>query len=223
VPRSFIGELLATGALGQDGAGVIADPEGVAAVLDLGTGSGCLAILAAMAFPNAKVDAVDLSPEALALAGENVSDHRLGDRIRLIEGDLFDPLERRRYDLIIANPPYVSAEAMAALPREYRHEPANGLAAGADGLDVVRRILGGAGEHLGEGGALLCEVGTGRPILEADYPDTGFLWLDTDASAGEVFWLPVDELQAMRKPRVKAALRSPASGARPAARARRDR
>jgi ribosomal protein L3 glutamine methyltransferase len=195
VPRSFIGELIATEALGPDGAGVVADPEAIGSVLDLGTGSGCLAVLAAMAFPNAAVDAVDISAPALALAALNVADHDLAGRISLIEGDLFGPLKGRRYDLIIANPPYVSAAAMAALPPEYRHEPAGALAAGDDGLDIVRRILRDARNHLTkDGGGLLCEVGTGGPTLEAEFSDIGFLWLDTEASSAEVFWLAADQL-----------------------------
>lgn len=196
VPRSFIGELIATEALGPEGAGIIPDPEAIGSVLDVGTGSGCLAILAAMAFPNAAVEAVDISRAALDLAALNVADHGLGNRITLIEGDLFAPLKGRRYDLIIANPPYVSAEAMAALPPEYRHEPSGALASGDDGLDIVRRILRDARGHLTNGGGLLCEVGTGGSALEAAYPEMEFLWLDTEASSGEVFWLAADQLPA---------------------------
>jgi ribosomal protein L3 glutamine methyltransferase len=198
VPRSFIGELIATDALGPEGLELLPDAEAVSSVLDIGTGSGCLAILAAMAFPNAYVDAVDISRPALDLAALNVADHHLKERVTLIEGDLFKPIGNRRYDLIIANPPYVSAEAMAALPAEYRHEPAGALASGDDGLDIVRRILREAGDHLNDGGGLLCEVGTGRPLLEAAFGSTGFLWLDTEASSGEVFWLGADQLQARK-------------------------
>jgi len=183
IPRSFIGDLLVAGAL------PIAEPKKVRRVLDLCTGSGCLAVLAALAFPAAKVDAVDLSPGALALARRNVATHRLGDRITLHRGDLFAPLAGQRYDLIISNPPYVDARGMDRLPPEYRHEPRMALAAGRDGLDLVHRILGEGSRHLTRQGALLCELGRGRNPLERAYPRTPFVWLDTELSQGEVFWL----------------------------------
>ncbi|MBS0522769.1 MAG: 50S ribosomal protein L3 N(5)-glutamine methyltransferase [Proteobacteria bacterium] len=182
IPRSFIGDLLADGALPID-------PRRVRRVLDLCTGSGCLAILAALTFPRAKVDAVDLSAGALTLARRNVATHRLGDRITLHRGDLFQPLGTQRYDLVITNPPYVDARGMAKLPPEYRHEPRLALAAGDDGLDLVRRILGDAPRHLRPGGGLLCEIGRGKTPLEKAYPNTDFVWLDTEQSSGEVFWL----------------------------------
>ena len=183
IPRSFIGDLLVAGAL------PIAEPKKVRRVLDLCTGSGCLAVLAALAFPAAKVDAVDLSPGALALARRNVATHRLGDRIALHRGDLFAPLAGQRYDLIISNPPYVDARGMDRLPPEYRHEPRMALAAGRDGLDLVHRILAEGSGHLTRQGALLCELGRGRNPLERAYPRTPFVWLDTELSQGEVFWL----------------------------------
>jgi ribosomal protein L3 glutamine methyltransferase len=182
IPRSFIGDLLADGALPID-------PRKVRRVLDLCTGSGCLAILAALTFPRARVDAVDLSAGALALARRNVATHRLGNRVTLHRGDLFQPLARQRYDLILTNPPYVDARGMAKLPPEYRHEPRMALAAGDDGLDLVRRILDEAPRHLRAGGGLLCEIGRGKTPLERAYPDTDFIWLDTEQSSGEVFWL----------------------------------
>jgi ribosomal protein L3 glutamine methyltransferase len=182
IPRSFIGDILADGALPLD-------PGKVKRVLDLCTGSGCLAILAALAFPRARVDAVDLSAGALAVARRNVASHRLGDRITLHRGDLFQPVARQRYDLILGNPPYVDAGGMAKLPPEYRHEPRMALAAGQDGLDLVRRILAEAPRHLRRGGGLLCEIGRGRPPLERAYPKQPFVWLNTEQSEGEVFWL----------------------------------
>ena len=185
IPRSFIGDLLAGGAL------PIAKPR---RILDLCCGSGCLAILAALAFPRARVDAVDLSPGALALARRNVATHRLGDRITLHRGDLFKPLQGQRYDLIIANPPYVDAGGMAKLPPEFRHEPRMALAAGEDGLDLVHRILVDAPKHLTKSGGLVCEIGRGRAPLEAAYPKLPFLWLDTELSEGEVFWLSRSDL-----------------------------
>jgi ribosomal protein L3 glutamine methyltransferase len=192
VPRSYIGELLLSGEPHARGLGFIDEPEKIGSVLDLCTGSGCLAIIAARAFRNAVVDAVDLSPDALDVARLNVDESGFADRITLHQGDLFVPLGKQRYDLIISNPPYVDAEAMAVLPPEYRHEPALALAGGPDGLDVVRHILDEAGEHLNPGGGLLCEIGTGREILEEDYPDLDFLWLDTEESEGEVFWVTTD-------------------------------
>ncbi|MDP3239799.1 MAG: 50S ribosomal protein L3 N(5)-glutamine methyltransferase [Reyranella sp.] len=185
IPRSFIGDLLAGGALPT------AKPR---RILDLCCGSGCLAILAALAFPRAKIDAVDLSPGALALARRNVATHRLGDRITLHRGDLFKPLQGQRYDLIISNPPYVDAGGMARLPPEFRHEPRMALAAGDDGLDLVHRILAEAPKHLTKSGGLVCEIGRGRPPLEAAYPRLPFIWLDTELSEGEVFWLSRSDL-----------------------------
>ncbi len=183
IPRSFIGDMLADGAL------PIGDPRRIRRVLDLCTGSGCLAILAALAFPQARIDAVDLSAGALALARRNVATHRLGDRIALHRGDLFRPVGKQRYDLIISNPPYVDAGGMAKLPPEYRHEPRLALAAGKDGLDLVRRILDEAPRHLTKNGSLLCELGRGRRALERAYPRLPFVWLDTEQSEGEVFWI----------------------------------
>ncbi len=194
VPRSYIGELLFTDLFGGDDFTLVEDPTAVETVLDLCTGSGCLAILAARIFPDAAVDAVDLSADALEVAKRNVADHGLEERITLFQGDLFKPLKGRAYDVILTNPPYVSAEAMAALPPEYRHEPAMALASGEDGLDIVRRILKEAPKHLTDDGGLLCELGTGRELLEAEYPEAEFLWLETAESFGEVFWITKEQL-----------------------------
>jgi ribosomal protein L3 glutamine methyltransferase len=183
IPRSFIGDLLAHGAV------PVADPRRVRRVLDLCTGSGCLAILAALAFPRARIDAVDLSAGALALAKRNVAAHRLADRITLHRGDLFQPVDAERYDLILSNPPYVDAAGMAKLPPEFQHEPRMALAAGNDGLDLVRRLLDQAKRHLTRNGGLVCEIGRGRKPLERAYPNLPFLWLDTELSQSEVFWL----------------------------------
>src|SRR6201996_8353582 len=170
VPRSFIGELLDTHFASADGAdAALMEPFNVERVLDLCTGSGCLAILVARHFPNAEIDAVDISKDALAVAARNVADHDLEDRITLHHGDLFQPLGDARYDLIISNPPYVDAEGMAALPAECRAEPKLAFDGGADGLDVVRRILDEADAHLAEDGGLLCEIGRGRDTLAAAY------------------------------------------------------
>jgi ribosomal protein L3 glutamine methyltransferase len=185
VPRSFIGHMLQSEVVcGQVGA-LIVNPSQVHRVLDLCTGSGCLAILAASRFPHAYIDAVDLSGDALAVAEINVRESGLADRIRLLEGDLFAPLAGEHYDLILSNPPYVSAADMAALPEEYRCEPSMALAGGADGLDFVRRILRAAPAHLTGNGGLLCEIGAGREQLEAEFPRVSFCWLESDA----VFWV----------------------------------
>lgn len=192
IPRSFIGELLS----GDEGLGLIEDKRVVRSILDLCTGSGCLAILAAQAFPAAHIDAVDLSTRALEVARINVSEHELQARIALYQGDLYAPLGKARYDLILTNPPYVSAEAIAALPPEYRHEPQLALAGGSDGLDIVRRILAEAPAHLTPYGGLLCEIGAGREILEQEFPGLPFLWLDTEESEGEVFWITRKHLKA---------------------------
>jgi ribosomal protein L3 glutamine methyltransferase len=195
VPRSFIGELLDTHFANADGAdAALVDPLNVGRVLDLCTGSGCLAILAARHFPNAEIDAVDISKDALAVAARNVADHGLEDRITLHRGDLFQPLGDAHYDLIISNPPYVDAEGMAALPAECRAEPKLAFDGGSDGLDVVRRILDEAGAHLAEDGGLLCEIGRGRDHVEAAYPQLPLLWLDSEDSEGEVFWIAATDL-----------------------------
>jgi ribosomal protein L3 glutamine methyltransferase len=196
VPRSFIGELLDShfGGDDEEDGSLISDPAAVERVLDLCTGSGCLAILAARHFPNAEVDAVDISKDALGVAARNVGDYGLEDRLALHRGDLFGPLGDKRYDLIISNPPYVDAEGMAGLPRECRAEPKLAFDGGADGLDIVRRILDEARAHLKPTGGLLCEIGRCRPQLEDAYPQLPLLWLDTEDSEGEVFWITAADL-----------------------------
>jgi ribosomal protein L3 glutamine methyltransferase len=195
VPRSFLGEILAGELFAGESFSLVRKPESIASVLDLCTGSGCLAILAALRFPNAKVDAVELSKDAIEVAKRNVANHRLKSRVRLLRGDLFAQLNAARYDLIVANPPYVDDAGMALLPPECRHEPQLAFNGGSDGLSVIRRILDEAGQHLNEGGGLLCEVGRGRTVIERAYPGKRFLWLDTEESTGEVFWLDADQLR----------------------------
>ncbi|WP_341678995.1 50S ribosomal protein L3 N(5)-glutamine methyltransferase [Niveibacterium sp. SC-1] len=182
IPRSFFAELLES-----QFSPWIADPYAVTHALDLCTGSGCLAILMAQAFPNAKVDAVDLSTDALELAGLNVSDYDLDERIELVRSDVFSGLAGRRYDFILSNPPYVTTEAMDELPDEYRHEPEMALAAGSDGLDIVRGILAGAREHLKPGGWLSVEVGHNRDLVEAAWPELPLTWLSTAGHEDAVF------------------------------------
>jgi ribosomal protein L3 glutamine methyltransferase len=189
VPRSYIGELLGMGLTT-----VVAEPRSVRKVLDLCTGSGYLAVLAALVFPETSVDASDISADALAVAARNVASYGLADRVTLLEGDLFAPVTGRIYDLIVANPPYVSAEALAAFPSEHRAEPMLAHAGGEDGLAVVRRILTQAAAHLAPHGNLVVEVGAGRALLEAEYSDVPFVWLDTEESEGELFWLRAADL-----------------------------
>jgi ribosomal protein L3 glutamine methyltransferase len=171
------------------------DAGAVERVLDLCTGSGCIAIASALALPGATVDASDVSEAALALAAENVALHRVGDRVRLVRSDVFEALAGERYDLVVSNPPYVDAADMAALPDEFRHEPALGLAAGADGLDVVMRILRDAAEHLTTDGVLICETGNSAAALEARCAGVAFTWIEFERGEGEVFVLSRDELQ----------------------------
>ncbi|CAM5470254.1 50S ribosomal protein L3 glutamine methyltransferase OS=Afipia felis OX=1035 GN=prmB PE=4 SV=1 [Afipia felis] len=194
VPRSFIGELLDSHFSGESEMALIGDPGGVGRVLDLCTGSGCLAILAAQTFFNATLDAVDISKDALAVAAKNVADYGLEDRISLHRGDLFAPLGNERYDLIISNPPYVDAEGMASLPPECRHEPRLAFDGGADGIDIVRRIVDEAAARLTPEGGLLCEVGRCREAVEDVFPNLPLLWLDTEDSEGEVFWIGAQDL-----------------------------
>lgn len=171
VPRSHIAELLHQPFLARRGA---------ARILDLCTGSGCLAILAARAFPGAQIEAADISPAALAVARKNVARHRLGRRVHLRRSDLFADLGPTRYDLILTNPPYVGARAMGELPPEYRHEPRVALAGGADGLDLVARIVAAASAHLTPDGLLVCEVGDGKAAVQRRFGRLGLRWPKTE-------------------------------------------
>lgn len=189
VPRSFIAELLQ-----EQLTPWVEDPWSIESALDLCTGSGCLAILTALAFPEARVDAVDLSPDAIAVAQRNVADYDLQDRIEIIRSDAFTQLTGKRYDLIISNPPYVNAESVAALPPEYLHEPEMALGSGDDGLDFTRTILREAKKHLNENGLLVVEIGHNREALEAAYPTLPFTWLDTAAGDEYVFMLQAADL-----------------------------
>lgn len=192
VPRSFIAELLRT-----ELSPWVADPEDVHSVLDLCTGSGCLAILAAHVFPHAQVDAVDLSSEALEVAQHNVDDYELNDRVQLIESDLYTKLGNKKYDLIISNPPYVDAPSVADLPPEYLHEPELALGSGADGLDATRIILKHAAKHLTDNGILIVEIGHNREVLESIYPKLPFTWLDVTAGDQFVFMLHRNDLSGL--------------------------
>jgi ribosomal protein L3 glutamine methyltransferase len=196
VPRSLIGEL-ALSALAEDNA-LTGDPERIASVLDLCTGGGSLAVLAARVFPKARIEAVDVSPGALEVAERNVKEHRLQDRIALRRGDLFAPVKGVRFDLILANPPYVDAATIARFPPEYAAEPTIAHAGGADGLDIVRRILSEAPKYLTASGTLICEVGGAGERLESEFPHLPFVWLDTEDTSGEVFLLRSPDFSAAK-------------------------
>lgn len=191
VPRSYFADLIFDDAF----APWFPDPDSVSSVLDLCTGSGCLAILLADAYPNAVVDAVDISADALQVARRNIDEYGLSGRVAPIESDLFSALGKRRYDLIVCNPPYVTAEAIATLPVEYRHEPMLALAAGEDGLDVVRRLIAEAADHMTQHGVLAVEVGHNRAIMEEAYPDLPLIWLSAAHEDDKVFLLERDNLR----------------------------
>jgi ribosomal protein L3 glutamine methyltransferase len=190
VPRSHIAGLLRDGL-----APWIPEPGRLRAALDLCTGSGCLAILMARAFPRARIDAVDIAADALAVARINVRRHRLGGRIRLIRSDGYCALRANRYDLIVSNPPYVTDRALRRLPREFRHEPRIALSGGRDGLDFVRRILARSARHLAPGGVLVVEIGSGRRRLEKACPRLPLTWLDA-SGGGDVFLVTREQLEA---------------------------
>lgn len=189
VPRSPIAELLDEGLSPW-----VQDAQAVDSVLDMCTGSGCLAILSALAFPYAQVDAVDVSPDALEVARRNVDDYGMGDRLALHQSDLFDSLPERQYDVIVCNPPYVNSGSMDVLPQEYRHEPHLALAGGADGMDLVRRILQAAPRYLSENGVLVLEIGHERDFFEAAFPELSPVWLDTEEASDQLLLLTREQL-----------------------------
>ena len=190
VPRSPFAELIERGFDGW------VSPDQVTHVLDMCTGSGCIGIAALYALPHARADLVDISPQALAVARENVALHQMADREEVIESDLFTQLKGRRYDLILSNPPYVDAIEMAHLPPEYRHEPELGLAAGEDGLDLVRKLLAQSADYLMEQGVLMVEVGVSRHYLEEAYPELPFYWFEFEHGGEGIFAINRSELEA---------------------------
>ena len=189
VPRSFIAELIP-----HHFAPWIGDPESIVNALDLCTGSGCLPVLLADAFPHARIDAVDISADALQVARKNVDGYQLQDRINLVESDLYSGLALRKYDLIISNPPYVNSGSMAKLPTEYLREPQLALAGGEDGMDLVRTIVAGAAERLTPEGILVVEIGNERAFAEAAFPELELTWLTTSAGDDMVFLLTAEQL-----------------------------
>ena len=191
IPRSYIAELLE-----EDLAPWVEDPYEVGSVLDLCTGSGCLAILAQGAFPNAAVTGSDISADALEVAKINRRDYGMEETLELVQGDLFSALEGRSFDIILSNPPYVTTASMEALPTEYRHEPSLALAAGADGMDVVRRMLPEAAKHLNDGGFLIVEVGDGLEAVEALFPGLELTWLSVSGGDDQVFMVTKEALLA---------------------------
>lgn len=190
VPRSFIAELIP-----EQFSPWVENPEYVTNILELCTGSGCLPIMLADAFPNAHIDTVDISTDALAVARRNVDDYELQDRITLIESDLYTKVPEKKYDLIITNPPYVNTASMGKLPQEYRCEPQIALAGGADGMDLVRKIVAGAAQRLTDRGILMVEIGNERTYADAAFPKLEMTWLTTSAGDDMVFLLTADQLK----------------------------
>lgn len=190
VPRSFIAELIP-----EQFSPWVQDPDAVANILELCTGSGCLAILLADSFPASVVDAVDISRDALAVAERNVRDYQLEGRINLIESDLYENVPFKKYDIIVTNPPYVNSTSMSRLPKEYLHEPQIGLDGGKDGMDLVRKIIAGAAERLAPDGLLIVEIGNEREFAEAAFGDMGLTWVTTSAGDDMVFLLTAEQLQ----------------------------
>ncbi len=188
IPRSPIAELI------ERGFAPWIEPTAINSMLDLCTGSGCIAITSALALPHARIDGADISDDALVVAQQNVAELGVGGQVNLINSDLFHGLKGRRYDLIVTNPPYVDRSGMDALPAEFRHEPGMALAAGEDGLNAIKIILAEAGGHLNDGGILIAEVGASQPQLEETFPELPFTWLEFERGGCGVFLLTKEQL-----------------------------
>ena len=198
VPRSFIAELIP-----EQFSPWLSDAESIENILELCTGSGCLSIMLADAFQNAKIDAVDISTDALAVAQRNIDDYKLQDQIQLIASDLYTHVPNKKYDLIVTNPPYVNANSMEILPQEYRWEPQIALAGGQDGMDLVRKIVAGAAEHLTPNGVLIVEIGNEYEFAQAAFPEVELTWLSTSAGDEAVFLLTAEQLAATQTKKTK--------------------
>lgn len=194
VPRSFIAELIV-----DRFAPWVSDPDGIADILELCTGSGCLAIMMADQFPNAHVDAVELSPAALGIAQTNISNYQMEDRVKLYHADLYDGIPEKRYQLIVTNPPYVNKDSMGRLPLEYKAEPSMALAGGFDGMDIVRRIVRTAGKRLTDDGLLIVEIGNEAEHAMAAFPELELTWLTTSGGDDRVFLLTAQQLKELDK------------------------
>ncbi len=194
VPRSFIAELIV-----DRFAPWLSDPDGIVDILELCTGSGCLAIMMADQFPNAHVDAVELSPAALGIAQTNISNYQMEDRVKLYHADLYDGIPEKRYQLIVTNPPYVNQDSMGRLPLEYKAEPSMALAGGFDGMDIVRRIVRTAGKRLTDDGLLIVEIGNEAEHAMAAFPELELIWLTTSGGDDRVFLLTAQQLKELDK------------------------
>ena len=194
IPRSLLSELISSDLIGGKEFNLIDDPKDIKSVLDICCGSAFLSIIAANKFTNAKIDAIDISKDALEVAKINVKDYGMEDRVTLLEGDLFKPVANKKYDLILINAPYLSSEDIAKMPAEYAHEPKRAIESGADGLKLIKRIINSAADHLTENGMLLCDIGTARQNLEEAYPHLDFMWFDMEDSKNNAFWLTYEEL-----------------------------
>ncbi|EKE01529.1 MAG: hypothetical protein ACD_21C00107G0007 [uncultured bacterium] len=190
IPRSPMGELI------QNRFAPWIDPKKVKRILDIGTGSGCIAISCAYAFPNAKVDAIDVSADALKVAAINCAKHSVKKRVRLLKSDLFSALKKETYDIIVSNPPYVGRAEMQTLPKEYLHEPGRALLAGKNGDEIVEKILQESPKHLSKHGILVVEVGNSEPVVLQKYPHLPFTWLEFEQGEGEVFLLTAEQLKS---------------------------
>jgi len=194
VPRLFLGELLMSDLIGGSEFNLIDNVGEVKSVLDLCCGSAFLSVIAADVFPEAKIDSVDISKDALDVARINIKKFKLENRINFYQGDLFDPIADNKYDLIISNPPYLNAEDLRHMPSEYLHEPKRAIDSGVDGVSVIKNIIEKASKHLNNKGMLLCEVGNARKAIEKEYPCTKFMWFDVENPKNHAFWLRYEDV-----------------------------